>query len=363
MISGLYSFSQILEDVILETGQTNLRNRIPEMRNLVARAEREINPYAGLLLRKKMIYYVGNGNFNGKYIKKPKDYVFSDKIGCCEDGLCDGSYEENVSHIIICDNKVRTEITFSYWGLQSDGQGNPVTTYNHADAVVAYIIWKLYSPKVFMGEGSLNVKMELEKQFEERCGEARGEDMFPSETSMNNIYKTSSWSSLEMNKKTEYDRCISCDNCIVAVGDNPIVTSENIKVYYWQLNSKHQDIDNVKPLITFDYLQDKQNETLEVFGTGFIVVNPYLGRLNFAVALTPFQLFKIYDILNNDVTDEFDKHYFQDSQIMLFTTKAVCDQNNIFYKILLGVNEPGSINFETIQNQRLFQNEFGTEFE
>ena len=116
MISGLYSFSQILEDVITETGQTNLRNRQSEIRTLIARAEREINPFAGLLVKKKMLYYVGNGNFNGKSIKKPKDYVFLDKAGCCDDGLCDGAIQENVSHIIICDTKIRTEIKFSYWG-------------------------------------------------------------------------------------------------------------------------------------------------------------------------------------------------------------------------------------------------------
>lgn len=332
MTSGLYSFSQILEDVILETGQTNLRNRIPEIRKLVARAEREINPYAGFLIKKKMLYIVGNGNFDGKTIKKPQDFVFSDKVGCCEDGLCDGSYQENVSHIIICDNKERTEIRFTYWGLQSDGQGNPVTSYNHADAVVAYCVWKLYSPKVFVGEGSLQVKMELEKQWEERCGESRGEDMFPSDDSLRRIYRTNQMSSLNANQITEYDRCIECSTC-TETDDNPTETTNDMKVYYWQLSNLNERIVNVIPTISQAFIETKANEDYSVFNAGFMVVNPYIGSLNLAIAATGFVQYKIFDVLNNNITDEFDAHYFQNEQIMLYTSKNAYSHSSINFKI------------------------------
>lgn len=335
MTSGIYSFNQIIEDIIIETGMTNLRNRHPEIRKLVARAEREISPFTGFLVKKKMLYYVGNGNFDGTNIKKPSDFVFTDKIGCCEDGLCDDAYMETISHIIICDKKVRTEIRFSYWGLQSDGQGNPVTSYNHADAVVAYCAWKLYSPKVFAGEGSLNVKMELEQQWENRCGEARGEDMFPDEMNMDNIYRMNSWSSLEMSKKTNYDRCISCDNCTPVTNDNPITTINDMKVYYWQLNNKHQDQNTVIPIVTPTFLEEQNNELFETFNTGFTIVNPYIGRLNIALMETDFVQYKIFDVLNNDVTDEFTAHYFQDTQIMLYTSKNAYSHSNINFKISL----------------------------
>ncbi len=333
MISGLYSFSQIIEDIIIETGQTNLRNRHADIRKLVARAEREISPFTGFLVRKKMLFIVGNGNFDGTNIKKPTDFVFVDKVGCCEDGLCDGAYQENVSHIIICDKKPRTEIKFTYWGLQSDGQGNPVTSYNHADAVVAYCIWKLYSPKVFTGEGSLNVKMELEQQWENRCGEARGEDMFPDESSMNNIYRINSWSSLEMSNKTEYDRCISCDCCIPTIDDNPVIIENDMKVYYWQLNNIHQGISTVLPLVTPAYLETKANEEFSVFNAGFLVVNPYIGRLVMAIAVTDFVQYKIFDVLGNNITDEFQAHYFQDTKIMLYISKNAYTHSSINFKI------------------------------
>jgi len=335
MISGIYSFNQIVEDIIIETGQTNLRNRLSEIRKLVARAEREISPFTGFLVKKKMLYIVGNGNFDGTNIKKPHDFVFTDKVGCCEDGLCDGAYHETTSHIIICDKKVRTEIRFTYWGLQSDGQGNPVTSYNHADAVVAFCIWKLYSSKIFTGEGSLNVMMQYEQQWENRCGEARGEDMFPDENSMHNIYKVNSWSSLEMANKTSYDRCISCDNCTPIINDNPLTMANNMRVYYWQLNNIYQDQNTVIPTVTPAFLAEQNNEPFASFQTGFLVAHPYIGRLNLAVMETEFVQYKIFDILNNDVTDEFTAHYFQDTKIMLYTSKNVYSHSNINFKITL----------------------------
>lgn len=334
MTNGIYSFNQIIEDVILETGMTNIRNRHSEIRKLVARAEREISPYTGFLVKKKMLYYVGNGNFDGTNIKKPSDFHSVDKVGCCHDGLCDGSYFETNSHIIICDKKQRTEILFSYWGLQSDGQGNPITSYNHADAVVAFCVWKLYTPKVFTGEGSLNVKLELEQQWENRCGEARGEDMFPDENSMNNIYRVNSWSSLEMSKKTNYDRCVSCDNCITVIDDNPIINT-NMKVYYWQLNNMHENQSTIIPTVTPSFLLQQNNEPFASFQSGFTVVNPYIGRLNLAIMESDFVLYKIFDVLNNDVTDEFTPHYFQSTKIMLYTSKNAYSHSNINFKISL----------------------------
>lgn len=332
MISGIYSFEKIIEDVKTETGFTNLRNRYPEIIQLIARAEREINPFTNLLVRKKMLYYVGNGNFDGSSIKKPKDYVFTDKVGCCEDGLCDGSYFETVSHIVICDKVVRTEIRFSYWALQHDGRGYPITSYNHADAVVAYIVWKLYSPKVFVGEGSMQNQLLYERQFEERCGEARGEDMFPDEGTLNNIHNVNRWTSFDLHKKTTYDRCLSCDQCLTQIEDT-LQNLSGMRVYYWQLNSPFQTINNLIPLVNPTYLYDKQYELFSTFEVGHTVVNPYVGKLSLAIYKTALEEYKIYDIFDSDVTDEFQSYFFADTGIMLFTSKNNYDPSNLFLRL------------------------------
>lgn len=337
MISGIYPFEEIIEDVITETGITNLRNRHPEIIKLIARAEREINPFATLLIRKKMLFISGNGNFDGKSIKKPADFVYVDKVGCCEDGLCDGAYFENVSHIVICDNKPRTEIRFTYWALQHDGRGYPVVSMNHADAVVAYIIWKTYSSKVYSGEGSMQNQMLYERQFEERCGEARGEDFFPSENTMRNIGNMSRWSSFELDKKTSYDRCLSCDNCLTEILDamptppDPPLT----KIYYWQQTNPIVSFESIKATVNPTFIQEKESETLPTFAAGHLVVCPSVGRLSFAVYQTPFVEFKIFDALfSTDITDEFDTHFFVEHNIILFVSKNPYSVSNINIKIV-----------------------------
>lgn len=331
MISGLYPFEQIIQDVSQETSITNLRNRYSEVRQLIARAEREINPYAGFLIKKKMIHYVGNGVFDGRAIKKPKDFVELDKVGCCQDGLCDGAYRENVSHIIICDGKERTEITWTYWALQFDGNGNPVTTYNHAEAVVAYIIWKMYSAKVFLGEGSSSLRREYKQEFEDRCQESRGEDMFPNEAQMDKIFQMNKWASLHFENMTTYDRCISCETCIETI-EEPMTPIIGTNIYYWQLTNVQDNITQVLPTITEPFFDTVESQEVVIFQQGYIVSYTAIGRIAFAIRETELEQYSISDALNNDVTDEFDTQYLPDLKTLLFVSKNPYSHSSIYFK-------------------------------
>ena len=161
MNNGLTSFDNLIAAVQDETGITNLRNHLPMVRRLVTRAENEINPYGTLLIKKKMIHYVGNGTFDGRSIKKPEDFVSIDEVGCCEDGICKGSYYETVSHVVMCDGKERTKIVWTYWAMQHDGNGNPIISVNHIEALVAFITLKLYSQRMFINKGNANLFVNL----------------------------------------------------------------------------------------------------------------------------------------------------------------------------------------------------------
>lgn len=337
MRTGLYSFDQIIQDVAQETGITNLRNRYGEIRQLISRAEREINPYAGFLIKKKMLHFVGNKVFDGKSIKKPADFVQIDKVGCCEDGLCEGSYFENVSHVIICDKKERTSITWTYWALQSDGNGNPFTSWNHSEAVVAYIVWKLYSAKVFLNEGSAGLRREYKDEWENRCMEARGEDMFPSVDQLDRMFQMNKWSSLHFENMTQYDRCISCESCMTTIEETDpstiIPTLMTPKVYYWQLADTIADIHDVLPLINPTYIATKPFEYLHIFDAGHTVINTGIGRIVFSIHESEFIQYKFIDALGLDVTHAFEKHYDVEQKIMTYVSKNPYTISNILFKI------------------------------
>ncbi len=333
MITGLYSFEKIVQDVAQETGITNLRNRYGELRQLIARAEREINPYAGFLIKKKMKHFVGNGVFDGKSIKKPDDYVHLDRVGCCDDGLCDGAYYETVSHIVICDKKERTEITWTYWGLQFDGNGNPVTSYNHAEAVVAYLVWKLYSPKVFLGEGSIGLKNQYQQDWENRCMESRGEDMFPSVSGMDAIFKMNKWASLHFENMTTHDRCLCCESCLVTIEEEEPMEPTEQMIYYWQLDNVAHRIEHVVPLITVPFVESKPSEALSVYAAGTFTTYTGIGAICFAIKESEFVNYKITDTIGVDRTNNFDRHYFEDLKIMLYVSKNHHSHSSIYFKI------------------------------
>ena len=94
-MSGYVYFNEILASVSSQTGITILKNREPEIRRMMADAEFEINPYGSLLVKKRMIYFKGNGNFDGSKVKKPSDFVSLSSLKKerdCERNLC---YYEN----------------------------------------------------------------------------------------------------------------------------------------------------------------------------------------------------------------------------------------------------------------------------
>jgi hypothetical protein len=327
MLSGLYSFSQIIEDVKQETGITNLRNEYPQIRQLIARAEREINPYAGFLIRKRMVFFVGNGNFDGKKIKKPSDFVQIDKVGCCDDGLCSGSYYENISHIILCDNVQRDKIAFTYWGIQCDGDGNPITTFNHAEAVVAYIVWKLYSPKVFVGEASGNQRDAYKREFEDRCGESRGEDFFPSSESLMKMRQLSSMSTKEMDTLFCEDYCSSCD-CITTISDNQFMEK---KVWWWQMKTINNKITN-DTQVTDAFLLDKNQITLGQAINGYTYSYPYIGQIGFCIEDVLPNSVEIFDLLNMNMNNSLFSFYDVSKRRLIFVSKEYKSPSSIFLK-------------------------------
>lgn len=192
MFSGFATFEEVIQGVKINTGIQNLRNLYDDIRTMIRFAEREINPYSGFLARKKMILYNGNGIFDGNKIKKPSDFVVLDQFETCNDGLCQGQYFETINHIVLCDKEPRNSIKFTYWAIQCDSNGNPITTQNHIEAVIAYIVWKFISQKKFLGSATLNDQLTAQRFWEDRCMEARGEDFFPSENQRNEIAKTNS---------------------------------------------------------------------------------------------------------------------------------------------------------------------------
>lgn len=177
-------FSNILESVKDDTGMTNLRNLLPRIRRLVYRVEKDIG-YGGSVLLRKVVYKTSDNTilYDGyQYkLKLPNDVVHLEAIGICkENNICPGDYKVQGNWIFFGKKIKLTSFTLLYYTLLTDGEGNPVTTENHLEAVVSGICMYLYRAKRFVDKGSRATYKDLEEYYHDRISEARGDDFWPS---------------------------------------------------------------------------------------------------------------------------------------------------------------------------------------
>lgn len=124
--------------------------------------------------------------------------------------------------------------------------------------------------------------------------------------------------------------------CIRKLGTNPSQilddTEANSKVYFWQLASISDDINDVIPLISQPYLDTKPNLPFTDFELGHTVTYTGTAPIVFAVGPTQIEDFIIKDSMNNDITDQFDTHYFDTLAIALFVSKTYYSVSNVYFK-------------------------------
>lgn len=181
MISGVVPFEEVIEGVKDLTGIENTKPLQDKFRRWIMNAEREIGA-GGLIIRKKRQFSIGDGNYTGKQILMPEDFIGEYSYGALSAGVLNGSVLT-----LHCDGP--EEIDLYYMGLLTDDAGNPYTTRHHLPAVEMYCVWRLYSSRYFLGKGNLNQYKEYKMEWENACMAARGEDAWPTEQQWSGIGK------------------------------------------------------------------------------------------------------------------------------------------------------------------------------
>lgn len=335
MTSQPIPFEEIVQRVQDDTGIQNLSNEIETIKRMVVYAEKEINPYSGFLTKKKMIYYKKNGVFDGQKIKKPSDFVELHDVEL-ECNSC--SYYQTINHIIVCGD-LQDKITFTYWAIQYDNNGNPIISGNHGEAVVCYIVWKLYSQKAFNGDGSHQVRKDYRQEFFDAALEARGEDMFPSEESLNQISHINNTEKLRLfETRIGEDQCVS-EECFFVFDEedsetNPTPVIE--RFFYYQFPDTSSGLSDLDP-IDLDFLINNGNEIQK---TSFLNEGEYLsfsnvGRFIVCISTKTTELYGFSDVLGNQITDSvFDYVYDSQKEIEFFVSKNYYVPGTSFLKLI-----------------------------
>jgi len=181
MVSGIVYFPEIVQSIKDEIGFTNMHPYYDRIKRFIFLAERDIG-YGGMIIEKSKNFTLGDSSysFDGKLLILPEDFIESHFLGDLNNVSI--KIEGNIA-ILTWTNTPPTDITFRYMGVLTDEEGNPITTRNHFEAVINYCIWKLYSPRVFLGKRNASrvTAQEYKYNYTESVLAARGNDAMLSE--------------------------------------------------------------------------------------------------------------------------------------------------------------------------------------
>jgi hypothetical protein len=107
------------------------------------------------------------------------------------------------------------------------------------------------------------------------------------------------------------------------------------KIYYWQEEDRNTTINNIIPLVDDQgYFLNKLHNTKENFEIGIDITYNYIGRICFGIInAQSTDTYKIYDILNNDVTHTFNRVFIDTIDTIIFVSENIYSHNIMNLKI------------------------------
>lgn len=338
MYSHQVSFEEIVEGVKDDTGKTDLRNKYAQIRRLIYRCEQDIG-FSNTLILRKITYSKEKGNLVDKKARLPDDIMKIEQIGMCSDGLCPGDYRIQGNFLFLC--KDVSEFSFIYYTLMKDANGNPLTTQNHKEAVISGIAYYMYKSQRFQNKGSQNVYESLKRYYEDRVGEARGDDFMPTTREQwSAISKILRMSSAQVLMYDAGRGCYKCaDEFTSEDPDDEIIipdpeTKLPLEVYYWQYGDFTSDI-SLAPDIDQQYLDAQSTIPSANFRNGHNFPYDKIGRIAFALQNVDANQYDILDVLGNIITDiVFDRYYNSTLKTEIFISKEFYSHGNIYFKLI-----------------------------
>ena len=338
MYSNLIPFSDIVDSIKDATGINNLRNRLPQVRRLVNRIQSEIG-YGGSMLLKKVNYCTEDGTIgvdaSGLHkIKLPQDLVKIESVGTCYFGVCPEKYNIQGNYIFF--KGVVTEFTLVYYALICDGEGNPTVTENHFEAVISGLEYFMYKQKIWNKEGNANYLAYLDKYYQDRIGEARGNDVFPN--------TAKDWEKLGVKLRMSqrdlliYDSYEACYNGLPTSTNNEIIDGDNDRsddmVYNWQYDDLVSDI-SLAPTYDSVFLNLQDVDPIDVWINGTVINYTSVGRIAFAISNIPEDYYQIIDVFETDITSTiFDTYYDSVNSVQYYISKEYYSHGNIYFKLI-----------------------------
>jgi hypothetical protein len=331
MISGIVPFESIVESVKDETGIENARPYYEKIKRFIFRAEREIG-YGGSVDLMKKTYTVSNSNNSStdKYFKFPENFIEFEGVGA------DCKKINNINFTVTSEGvrfkeQQKKNIVLVYWGIKTNDEGYPLVTRNHEEAVIAYIVWKIYSQRIFLGIGNMNANVNYQQSFIQQLLEARGDDAFPT---------IEEWNAIGVLSYT--DRRVLIDQpahsynfCEEEIESDEITNPEenqNKVIYYWQAEA-NETFQNIIDSLETEFFESKDQANLSDFANGKNVVYADLGRAVFLITNTEDLYYAFTNSLGSNINNAFNEYYSESLQAKLYVSLNMLVPSTVQFKI------------------------------
>ena len=106
-------------------------------------------------------------------------------------------------------------------------------------------------------------------------------------------------------------------------------------INYWQETDYDTTFEDVKVLVQDPtYPESKSHDTYNNFEIGKVISYTNIGRICFVLKETlPSDEYSIYDILDNNITSSFSRHYDITNKYILFVSNNIYSYGDILFKI------------------------------
>lgn len=336
MISTLIPFDEIIENVKDDTAITNLSNAKEKIRRWIFRAQQQLG-YNSTRVYKTVKYVKDTANWTGKKLYLPSDCLELQDIYIDDTFVPENAFRQYGNHVTF--NNTYTEgakLQIFYYGMLYDGEGNPACQRNHSEALVAFIIWKMFGAKTFLEPNRYGRRLtkDYEQDWKDYRDAAIGNEAMPA-----NLEGWEQLSSI-INFSTKdaiiyYPRGYEDNTAILEAKETCVLKKEelDVNVYAWQYDSLTLDIGEA-PSISQTFLDTVDKYSLDTFKEGQVIPYNKIGRIGFAIQGAPEKSYAIYDTFNSDVTDlVFDRHYNSILGLDIYISKTFYSHSNIFFKL------------------------------
>lgn len=258
MLSGIVLFDEVIESIKDATGIENMRPLYDRVRRFIFTVENDIGP-GGVIVVKNRQYNKNDGMYDGKTLVLPMDFMHESGYGALTDGRVYG----NIYQLY---NDGPDQIDFRYLGYALDEFGNPFTTRNRLDAVVAYAVYRLYSSRVFTKQGSANMYKMYQQEYYDAVLQARGNDAFPTEEEWSELGATKNGGAFEAITNCGMRTIYSGSNNPILLDAAPVIEKEGCVTTVEAVSTSFATVSAIITQLTRMFIVGVSNSFTNLYG-------------------------------------------------------------------------------------------------